>query len=235
MEYPSVQVQLSRVLYVLEALKQASVNLQVHLNSNLVEFNSSAIKALLELKTESDALLSKDIYFSTLFLNTSPTSKPLSKPFLDPAGVIASKSSWHGKPQLTPYFSSRRLHRDWNPSLDWQRTLWKAHEHFEDLDGDGGNKDKLVKLLTHIKDQAFQGFNRKLQDLVLKSKVFSLLEKILYNSNCLKSLTEQSAYSIASVIRFNKDVFMDQVLMSLTIPTLLTMSFNSFNPRFLKT
>ncbi|KAH9753125.1 hypothetical protein KPL71_014967 [Citrus sinensis] len=121
MEYPSVQVQLSRVLYVLKALKQAS-------SSSC----SSAIKALLEIETESDALLSKYLYFSTLFLNTSPTSKPSSKPFLDPAG---------------------------------------AHEHFEDLDGDGGNKDKLVKLLTQFKDQAFQGFNRKLQDLVLKSKI----------------------------------------------------------------
>ena len=46
----------------LEALKQASHELQVHPSPN----SSSAINALLELETEFDTLLSKDQNLSTL-------------------------------------------------------------------------------------------------------------------------------------------------------------------------
>lgn len=81
-----------------------------------------------------------------------------------------------------------------------------------------------MKLLTQFEGRVSQGFNRELQDLVLKSKVFSLLETILCNPSCSKSLREQSAYSIASLIRFNKDVFVGQVLMGPTIQALLAMS-----------
>lgn len=51
-----------RVLKVLEALKQASHELR----NKSSESNSSAIKALLELQTETDSILSTDPLLSTL-------------------------------------------------------------------------------------------------------------------------------------------------------------------------
>ncbi|KAK3189256.1 hypothetical protein Dsin_028817 [Dipteronia sinensis] len=61
MEDPSTKEE-PRVLKVLEALKQASHDLQASSNDS----NSSAIKALLELETESETILSKDPNLSTL-------------------------------------------------------------------------------------------------------------------------------------------------------------------------
>lgn len=53
-----------QVLKVLEALKQASHELQTHPTPN--SSTDSAIKALLELETESDTILSTDPHLSTL-------------------------------------------------------------------------------------------------------------------------------------------------------------------------
>lgn len=86
------------------------------------------------------------------------------------------------------------------------------------------NEDELVKLLTQFEDRVLQGFNRELQDLVLKSKVFTLLESVLCDSNCSKRVREHCAFAIAALIKFNKDVFVGQVLMGATIKALLTMA-----------
>ena len=64
MEDPSLKDDSPRVL---EALKQASHQLQEHLNPNSSELNSSsAINSLLELETELDTILSKDPSLSAL-------------------------------------------------------------------------------------------------------------------------------------------------------------------------
>ncbi|KAJ4978359.1 hypothetical protein NE237_009139 [Protea cynaroides] len=55
---------------------------------------------------------------------------------------------------------------------------------------------------------------KDLQNLILKSKVFSRLESVLL-------------LAIDTLVRFNKDMFVDQVLMSLTIRALISMASNS--------
>lgn len=223
MEDPSVQVQAPRVLNVLEALKQASVDLQAHPSSNSAEFNSSAIKALLELETESDALLSEDPHLSTL-----------SQHLADLKTLVQTLHKSRGRNSLRSFLARRVSTHSISRvagSIETEIQAWIDREHIErltkalkDLDGDGGNEDELLKLLTRFEGRVSQGFSRELQDLVLKSKVFSLLETILCNPSCSKSLREESAYSIASLIRFNKDVFVGQVLMGPTVQALLTMS-----------
>ncbi|KAJ6372668.1 hypothetical protein OIU76_027062 [Salix suchowensis] len=64
MEDPSSKQEITRVLKVLEALKQASHELHTLPSTNVIE--SDSIKALLELETESDTFLSKDPRLSTL-------------------------------------------------------------------------------------------------------------------------------------------------------------------------
>lgn len=79
-------------------------------------------------------------------------------------------------------------------------------------------------MLVQFEKRLNQGFNHELQDLVLKSKLFSELECILCNSDYSKQLREQVAFCIAELIRFNKDVFVGQVLMGQTIRALISMS-----------
>lgn len=59
---------------------------------------------------------------------------------------------------------------------------------------------------------------------MLKSKLFGLLETILCNENCSKRIREHVGFAIAALIRFNKDVFVGQVLMGTTIRALIAMS-----------
>ncbi|CAK7326991.1 unnamed protein product [Dovyalis caffra] len=47
-------------------------------------------------------------------------------------------------------------------------------------------KDELVSLLIRFEERVSQGFNRELQDLVLKSNIFCLLEKIVWDHELLK-------------------------------------------------
>ncbi|KAJ0030089.1 hypothetical protein Pint_13812 [Pistacia integerrima] len=184
------------VLNVLEALKQASHDLQAHPSSSLNDFNSSAIKALLELQTESDTILSKETGTFQLFLNISVASKPSWKRSRDPAASASETSS----------LAESRLIQ------------------LPELRDPCDNEDELVKLLTQFEERVSLGFDRELQDLVLKSKVFSSFETILCNSNCSKRLKEQSAYGIAALMRFNKDVFVGQVLMGPAVQALITMA-----------
>ena len=46
------------------------------------------------------------------------------------------------------------------------------------------NNNDLVALLTQFRDRVSQGFNRELQDLVLKLKLFSSLESVLFDAKC---------------------------------------------------
>lgn len=79
-------------------------------------------------------------------------------------------------------------------------------------------------MLVQFEKRLNLGFNHELQDLVLKSKLFSELECILNNSEYSKQVREQVAFCIAELIRFNKDVFVGQVLMGQTIRALISMS-----------
>lgn len=63
-----------------------------------------------------------------------------------------------------------------------------------------------------------------MQDLLLKSKLFGLLETTLCNQNCSKRVREHVGFAIAALIRFNKDVFVGQVLMGATIRALIIMA-----------
>lgn len=78
--------------------------------------------------------------------------------------------------------------------------------------------------IDQFKTRITQGFNRELQDLILKSKVFDALELILFESRVSKKVRESAAFAVAELIRFNKDVFVGQVLMGQTIRSLISLS-----------
>ncbi|KAI9192177.1 hypothetical protein LWI28_019277 [Acer negundo] len=223
MEDPSTKEEPPRVLNVLEALKQASHDLQASSDDS----NSSAIKALLELETESENILSKDPHLSTL-------SQHLSR--LKTLVQTLQRSRGHSlKNFLTRRVSTHSISRVAG-SIETEIQAWIDRESIENLtealkdpSDNNYNEDELVKLLTQFEGRVLQGFNHELQDLLLKAKVFSSLETALCDSNCSKRIREHSASAVAALIRFNKDVFVGQVLMGQTIQALITIgSSHSF-------
>lgn len=83
------------------------------------------------------------------------------------------------------------------------------------------SEEELIQHLSQLENRVSQGFNRELQSLVLKSKLFLSLQSVLCDHNSRNKVREHAARCIAALIRFNKDVFVGQVLMGATIHALL--------------
>ncbi|KAJ8753179.1 hypothetical protein K2173_017761 [Erythroxylum novogranatense] len=217
LEDSSSKEEISRVLEVLEALKQASHELQTHASPIRGESNSPAIKALLELETESDAILSKDPHLSTL-----------SRHLANLKSLVDTLEKSHGlRSFLTRRVSTHSISRVAN-SIESEIQAWIDRESVEKLSKalkfSSENEEELVGLLEQLEKRLSEGFDRELQGLVLKSKMFSNLERILCDSSCSQRLREQCAFVIAALIKFNKDVFAGQVLMGPMVHALLSMA-----------
>lgn len=208
-----------RVLKVLEALKQASHELQSHPSPRSDEFNSPAIKALLELEVESDKILSSDPNLSTLSQHLADL-----KSLVD---TLQKSRGYSLRSFLTRRFATNSVSQVAG-SIESEIQAWIDRKSLETLvralKEPSIDENESIKLLTQFENRLAQGFNRELQDLMLKSKVFSLLESIVCNPNFSKTVREHSAYVIGAMVRFNKDVFVGQVLMGPTIHALVQMA-----------
>ncbi|XP_022134648.1 uncharacterized protein LOC111006872 [Momordica charantia] len=208
-----------RVLRVLEALKQVSHELQAHPSPGSDEFDSPAIKALLELEVESDKILSSDPNLSTLSHHLANLKSLVE---------TLQKSRGYG---LRSFFTRRFATNSVSQvagSIESEIQAWIDRESLETLvralKEPSIDENESIKLLTQFENRLDQGFNRELQDLMLKSKVFSLLESIVCSPNFSKTIREHSAYAIGAMVRFNKDVFVGQVLTGPTIHALVQMA-----------
>ncbi|KAM7275599.1 hypothetical protein ACFE04_017465 [Oxalis oulophora] len=88
-------------------------------------------------------------------------------------------------------------------------------------------EDEEAKLncLIEFEQRVAQGFDRNFQDLVLKADVFSIIERLLdEEATCLKTVKDQLAIVIVSLVEFNKNVFVGLVLMGKIIPSLVSMA-----------
>ncbi|KAF9617083.1 hypothetical protein IFM89_033188 [Coptis chinensis] len=208
-----------QVLKVLEALKQASQDLHNNPTSKNHNSNSPAIKALLELQTEADNILSNDPNLSNLSNQISILKT-----------LINKLNSSHG------HSFSSFLHRRVNSfeisrvasSIETEIQAWIDRENIENLvkclREDSADEEEKIKLLTKFEERVSQGFNLDLQDMVLKSKVFSVLESVLCSLNCSKRIRERVAFVISALVQFNKDVFVGEVLMGCTVKVLISMA-----------
>ncbi|CAL0330468.1 unnamed protein product [Lupinus luteus] len=207
------------MLQVLEALKQASHDLQHH-HHHHSNSNSTSIKALLELQTESDNILSTDPNLSTLSQHLTRL-KSLVDTLNRSNGHLSLRSF------LTRRVSTHSISRVAG-SIETEIQAWIHRESVETLSrtlrDPNHNPDELVTLLTQFDERVSHGFNRELQDLVLKFKIFSSLENILFDTKCCKRVREHAGEAVAALIQFNKDVFVGQVSMSPTIIALMGMS-----------
>ncbi|CAL5400442.1 unnamed protein product [Camellia sinensis] len=223
MEAAAAKEENQQVLKVLEALKQASHDLHSNrIPKSSDSSNSSAIKALLELQTESNSILSTDPCLSTLSHHLTSLKSIVES--------LDKSRSRHGlRSFLTRRVTTHEISRV-AVSIESEIQAWIDRESIDSLvralnqSSSSADDQTLIQMLINFENRVSQGFNRELQDLILKSKIFSILESVLCDANYSKEIREHVAFAIAELIRFNKDVFVGQVLMGQTIRALISMS-----------
>ncbi|KAF5788205.1 putative armadillo-like helical protein [Helianthus annuus] len=205
-----------QVLQILKALKQASH--QLYQNPNTTFSNSPAIKALLELEHESDSILSNDPHLTPLSTHLTALKTLINSPVQRHNGLksfITRRVNSHEISKLAGSIESeidRWIGRELVETLT--QTLRRGYELKEEV---------LIDLIEQFEERIARGFDRDLQDSILRSKVFNELESILCDSisngkysNHSKNVREAAAFAITELIRFNKDVFVGQVLIGET-------------------
>ncbi|KAM7267877.1 hypothetical protein ACFE04_010043 [Oxalis oulophora] len=207
----------SIVLKVLHVLKQASQSLQ-HFNST--ESNSVAIKALLELQTESKSILLKDPLLYSL-------SQHLSK-------LKSLVGSIHESPGCSSFLTRRASTQSISrvaELIEIEIQAWIDRECLDNLSKAlkdkkfmVRNEDEVLSLLVQFIDRVSLSFDRELQSLLLRSNIFTLLAFVLCDTNVSKRIREYIGSAIAGLIRFNKDVFVGQVSMEPIVNALLSLA-----------
>ncbi|KAI5679614.1 hypothetical protein M9H77_00841 [Catharanthus roseus] len=214
------------ILNVLEALKEASHQLQT--NSSSSSDLDSAIKVLLELETESNSILSVDPHLSIL-----------SSHLADLKVLVQTQEESKSKHRIRSFLSNRvRAHEISRVSslIESEIQAWIDRETTNELgkkleewsnnrtdSSSSSDEEILLAKLSQFRDRLHMGFDIQLQEMLLKSRIYSLLESLLCNSSISKSVREMAAYTLKELILFNKDVFVGQVLGGQTIKALVTM------------
>ncbi|KAI3907434.1 hypothetical protein MKX01_036351 [Papaver californicum] len=207
-----------QILKVLEALKQISQDLKNKPTQNL---NSNSIKALLELETEGDTILFKDPNLQNLSNHLTRLKQVIHNDLQNSTGSHGIRSFIRRR--ITNHEISKIAE-----SIETEIQAWIDRESVENLvklvqNSDEDNDDEKVRLLSQFENRVLKGFNRDLQDLVLKFKVFNVLETLVCDSNNSIKLKEASAFAVGALVEFNKDVFVGEVLMGPIIPALISM------------
>lgn len=213
-----------QVLKILQALKQASHELRINPLSNNKTFSSSpAIKALLELQHESQSILSDDPHLLTLS-NHLTALKTLINNLCDTRQRSNGLKSF-----LIRRVNSHEISQ-LAGSIESEIEAWIDREFVELVTKTLGSETKeevLIDLMERFEERLSRGFDRDLQNSILRSKVFNELETILCDcksSKYSKKVREASAFVITELIKFNKDVFVGQVLIGETVRALISLS-----------
>ncbi|KAK9130595.1 hypothetical protein Sjap_011082 [Stephania japonica] len=205
-----------QVMKVLESLKQASQDLQNNPSSTV-------IKALLDLESEADSVFSTDRNLSNLSNLLSDLKAHLEELHQSKGHSIGSI--------IRRRFKTHDISRVAG-AIQTQIQALIDRENIEILvealqRSDGDEDENKVRILTQFEERVSQGFNRDLQDLVLKLKVFSVLESTLCDAKSSKRVRERAAAAVGALVQFNKDVFVGEVLMGHTVQALIEMGTNS--------
>lgn len=204
----------------LQVLKNASKDLQ---NNPIFTSNNphdESAKLLLDLHVKSQSLLSTNSNLSKLCQLLSNLKTLLEK--LQKCQGYGLKSLLHR--QVTNYKISQvayAIEAEIQAYFDREsvQKLVKILEESETVE----EKVKVKMLIGFTKRVSSQGFDRDFQDLILKAKVFSVLEMLLCDSSCSKRVREHAALAIAALASFNRNVFVGLVLMGSIIQNLISM------------
>lgn len=233
----AIQHHQQEVLGVLQVLKQASHDLRSNPTfseeddprsspSPSAAAAAGGIKVLLELETEADTLLSTDPNLATLSRHLSSLKT-----------LVRSTTRRHRRGGALLAFLTRRLsalevsrlaaaiESDIQAWID-RETVGQLLDALRCHESESAEEQKL-NALARFENRVSQGFDRELQDLVLRSRVLASLEKVICHPSSSKKVREQAAFAIASLIVFNKDVFVGEVLMGPTVRCLISMAASS--------
>jgi len=199
----------------LQALNRALDDLQSErLYYVQIDVNSPAIKDLLELENRAPIILSPhDSILSNLSqLKTLIDSLALYQRYT-PRSLIQYCLISH---QITRIALS----------IQKEIQLCFDKENIENLvkvlKGSCGEEEKL-SVLGQFQDRISGGFDRELQDLILKARLFPLLESILCDHSCPLCVREKAGEAMAALARFSRNVFMGSVLIGPMVSTLVLM------------
>lgn len=218
-----------QILRVLEALKQASQELQANPIGNSVDSDSPspAIEALLQLgETESDSILASDPRLSALSRHLSDLKSLVNSLHESKRGRFTSF--------LTRRVRSNAISRVAG-SIEAEIKAWIDREavrgltcHLRRLRAletplSSREAAAIEEKLTNFHDKLAQGFDLNFQDLLLRSRIFPELEFVVCSENLPKGVRENAAYALKQLVLFNKDVFVGQVLTGQSIKALVSM------------
>lgn len=219
-DHEELQNQRVLLLALLDALKMASKDLQcnlIFLNNTDFSKSKTTFEALSKLEAEAGNLLSTDpnlFIISQLLCNLNTLLEMLEKS----QGYSLSSLLCR---QITSYKISQvafTIEAEIQAFLDRENVQILARTL-----KDSEDEDQKVKVLIEFRNRVCQGFNRDFQDLVLRAKVFSILETILCDSMCSNRVRDQAALVIDALVRFNKNVFVGLVFMGPIVGALVSM------------
>lgn len=219
-DHEELQNQRVLLLALLDALKMASKDLQcnlIFLTNTELSKSKTTFEALSKLEAEAGNLLSTDpnlFIISQLLCNLNTLLEMLEKS----QGYSLSSLLCR---QITSYKISQDAF-----TIETEIQAFLDSENVQILARtlkDSEDEDQKVKVLIEFRNRVCQGFNRDFQDLVLRAKVFSILETILCDSMCSNRVRDQAALVIDALVRFNKNVFVGLVFMGPIVGALVSM------------
>ena len=202
----------------LEALKKASKDLQIN-PVFITNDPQPSMETILNLESEVDTILSTDPDFFKL------------SQLLRNLKTLFGKLERYREYSLKSFFF-RQITRceiyqvAFTMEIEIQACIDKEYVQnlVKTLQEVVGIEEEKVRALKRFERRLSQGFDRDYQELVLRGKVFPILELVLRDSTCSTTVREHVALAIVALVRFNRDVFVGMVLMSGIVQALLPLA-----------
>lgn len=211
-------------LPLMEALIKASKALQNNTISTIYNNHdtNAAVEALLELAVEADPIISTDPRLFNLAQLLDDLKTLLEK--LEKLQRYGLRSLLPR--QITNYNVSRVGY-----AIDAEIQAYidkKNVESFVKTMNESEEDDEKAEALVGLETRLSRGFSKEYQELILRAKVFSIVEFIVCESLFSNRIKDQAALVALALVQFNKDVFVGLVLMGPIIRALISMgSFRS--------
>ncbi|KAG8367461.1 hypothetical protein BUALT_Bualt16G0074500 [Buddleja alternifolia] len=210
---------------ILDAVHRVSHDSQLSHNSLDSDSDSSAIKALLELRTASTSILSANPDQSSLSQHLSRLSELVQErrnskpPSYGVVSFVTRRVRSHEVSRLASEIES-----ELNALID-RETVSNLTNSVSKLrrSSELSDEDQLLDEMFVLQNRLSRGFDIDFQHLLLKSKVFAELEWVLCNPLFSNRVREKAAVSIKELVLFNKDVFVGSVLVGGIVKALVSM------------
>lgn len=225
-------------LKILQLLKDASHHFQTNISpvSVSVSDSDSPTKLLAQIETELGMFASFDPRLSTLSSHLSQLKV-----------LVQTQEESNSKHRIRSFLTNKiRAHEISRLSrlIESEIQAWIDRQNLDELaailrerfsnsdsttssssttDSSWDEESLIIAKLSQLRDKLGRGFDIHFQDALLKSRIYSLLERLLGRASISKRVREMAAYTLKELVLFNKDVFVGQVLVGQTIKGLVSM------------